>query len=135
MSNIRLDVTRTPGSPDEGDEGAAVEQTIPPRTRTRTTVAAILIAPALLSKTLLTKRGLARVEITPSGPEHDSNLVRIEDPRLTVCQNDGLAVGHRSSQAHPVEELMLAGVNHRREVEVAPLRVAASSQFLQPSAV
>jgi hypothetical protein len=62
-------------------------------------------------------------------------FARVEDVALCPSQDVGLAVIHGTSQANPIQKLVLTGISNQLWIETSPLPVLAAFQFRQSQAV
>src|SRR5215472_17121392 len=69
----------------------------------------------------------------PSSPEQREALVRVEQIRLDVVDDFGVAAerGHRAGEADPVQELLLARILDLRGGQLAPAREIARGELIE----
>src|SRR6185312_12447773 len=70
-------------------------------------------------------------------PEDGEALVRVEDVRLDIVDDLGLALqfGHRAAERHPVEEFLLPGILDRRGRQAPPTIELARGELVEAGAV
>src|SRR6266478_5976728 len=77
--------------------------------------------------------GLERYDSGGLRPEQREAFVRVEDVALDIVDNFRLALQrvHRAAEAHPVQELLLAGILDLLGAQLAPARELARAQFVE----